>query len=155
MNAGKLGVDLAHLTQQQRDIVELLEGVMVEGNYLRKEGADNLADHDFLQELKTNLFTPPKPNNIDPNELRELVRRGLVVEEDGIFFSPKAVDEATAIISSMLKSKPEGVTVGEIREGLHTTRKYALPLLAYLDNSGVTIRRGDVRLAGKRMPNQI
>jgi selenocysteine-specific elongation factor len=105
--------------------------------------------------LETNLFTPPKPNNVDPNELRELVRRGLVVEEDGIFFSPKAVRAATAIISTMLKSKPEGVTVGEIREGLHTTRKYALPLLAYLDNSGVTIRRGDVRFAGKRMPNQI
>lgn len=154
-NAGKLGVDLAHLSQQQRDIVELLEGVVVEGSYLRKEGGDNLADHALLQELETNLFTPPKPNNIDPNELRELVRRGLIVEEDGIYFSPKAAREATAIISRMLKNKPEGVTVSEIREGLHTTRKYALPLLAYLDSSGVTIRRGDVRFAGKRMPDQI
>ena len=50
-----------------------------------------------------------------------------------------------------LKKDPEGITVGEIREELRTTRKYVLPLLAHLDNSGITVRRGDVRLPGKRM----
>ena len=150
---GTLGVNLSNLNQRQRDIVELLQDVVIEGNYLRKEGEGDLTGHSFLQDLKKNLFKPPDPISIDKSELRELVRRGLVVEEGGIFFSPEATEEATRVLASMLKEKPEGITVGEIREELRTTRKYVLPLLAYLDSSGITIRRGDVRLAGKRMPD--
>jgi selenocysteine-specific elongation factor len=40
-----------------------------------------------------------------------------------------------------------GATVSAVREGLGTTRKYAVPLLEYLDRSGVTRREGDVRFA--------
>ena len=40
-----------------------------------------------------------------------------------------------------------GVTVSSVREGLGTTRKYAVPLLEYLDRSGVTRREGDLRFA--------
>ena len=40
-----------------------------------------------------------------------------------------------------------GVTVSGVREGLETTRKYAVPLLEYLDRSGVTRREGDLRFA--------
>ena len=99
-----------------------------------------------------NLFRPPEPVSITQPELRELVRRELVIEEGGIYFSPKAIEEATIVLTRMfLKKDPEGITVGEIREELRTTRKYVLPLLAHLDNSGITVRRGDVRLPGKRM----
>ncbi len=150
---GALGVNLSALSQHQRDIVDLLSNIVLEGNYLRREGKDNLADHSFLQELEVNLFKPPEPTSVDKPELRELVRRGLAIEEGGIYFSPQAIQEATRILSLMLQEAPEGITVGEIREKLGTTRKYVLPLLAHLDNSGITVRRGDVRLAGKRMPD--
>jgi selenocysteine-specific elongation factor len=40
-----------------------------------------------------------------------------------------------------------GATVSAVREGLGTTRKYAVPLLEYLDRSGVTRREGDLRFA--------
>jgi selenocysteine-specific elongation factor len=40
-----------------------------------------------------------------------------------------------------------GVTVSAVREVLGTTRKYAVPLLEYLDRSGVTRREGDLRFA--------
>ena len=40
-----------------------------------------------------------------------------------------------------------GVTVSAVREGLGTTRKYAVPLMEYLDRSGVTRREGDLRFA--------
>ncbi|MFL2696947.1 MAG: SelB C-terminal domain-containing protein [Acidimicrobiales bacterium] len=146
-------MNLSDLSQHQRNIVDLLSDVVVEGNYLRREGEDNLAEHDFLEELKMNLFKPPEPTSVGKPELRELVRRGLVIEEGGIYFSPKAIEEATTILALMLQEAPEGITVGEVREELKTTRKYILPLLAYLDNSGITVRRGDVRLAGKRMPD--
>ena len=137
---------------QLEDDVELISNVHLEGNYVRKVGEDSLADHEFLTELEMNLFRPPEPVSITQPELRELVRRGLVIEEGGIYFSPKAIEEATIVLTKMfLKKDPEGITVGEIREELKTTRKYVLPLLAHLDNSGITVRRGDVRLPGKRM----
>jgi selenocysteine-specific elongation factor len=42
--------------------------------------------------------------------------------------------------------------MSEIRAALDTTRKYALPLVAHLDANGVTRRRGDLRIAGPRLP---
>ncbi|HEV3475020.1 MAG TPA: selenocysteine-specific translation elongation factor [Actinomycetota bacterium] len=42
-------------------------------------------------------------------------------------------------------ARPDGLTVSRFRELLGTTRKYALPLLGYLDDRGVTRRDGDVR----------
>jgi selenocysteine-specific elongation factor len=39
----------------------------------------------------------------------------------------------------------DGVTVSAFRDALGTSRKYAVPLLEYLDREGVTLRRGDLR----------
>ena len=50
----------------------------------------------------------------------------------------------------LLAEHPEGVTVAQVRDALGTTRKYALPLLAHLDATGVTRRRGDLRIGGPR-----
>lgn len=45
----------------------------------------------------------------------------------------------------------QGLTLSQIRETLHTTRKYAVPFCEYLDRIGFTRREGDVRvLAGGR-----
>ncbi len=89
---------------------------------------------------------------MDRAELRELVRRGLVVERDGHHFAPAAVDEAARVVARLLASSPDGVTVGAVRDALGTTRKYVMPLLGLLDASGVTRRRGDLRIAGPRLP---
>jgi selenocysteine-specific elongation factor len=42
-------------------------------------------------------------------------------------------------------ARPEGITVSRFRELLGTTRKYALPLLEWLDSRRITRREGDVR----------
>jgi selenocysteine-specific elongation factor len=52
----------------------------------------------------------------------------------------------------LLAASPEGFTVAQARDAFGTTRKHALPLLAHLDATGVTRRRGDVRIAGPRLP---
>ena len=89
---------------------------------------------------------------MDRASLRELVRRGLVIERDGIYFAPSAVDAAARVVAGLLAASPSGVTVSQVRDALATSRKYLLPLLAVLDTSGVTRRRGDVRVAGPRLP---
>ena len=151
LTAGNLGLDITSLDQFERAAIGLLEGVFIEGKYLRMEGADNLSDHPYLHQLETDLFKPPDADGVDPRELRELVRRGLIIEQNGIFFSQNAVTSAARRIQVLLNENPEGVTVGEVRIALDSTRKYVLPLLNYLDQIGATVRRNDVRLAGKRL----
>ena len=149
--AGNLGVDITSLNQYEHAVIQELNDVTIEGNYLRKEGSDNFSDHPYLQISRSHLFKPPSPDEVDPRELRELVRRGLLVEQNGIYFAQEAVTAAAKAISTLLSKNSSGVTVGEIRETLGSTRKFVLPLLNHLDEIGATIRRDDVRLAGKRL----
>jgi len=76
----------------------------------------------------------------------------MVVERDGFYFAPAAIEAAGRRLANVLAENPEGFTVAQARDALGTTRKHALPLLAILDTSGVTRRRGDLRVAGPRLP---
>ena len=102
--------------------------------------------------MRESPFAPPEPDNIASDELRELVRRGQLIVEDGIYFVPEAVDQAAKLLADMLAEQPEGVTVSEIRQRMGNTRKHAMPLLTVLDSSGVTRRRESLRIAGPRLP---
>ena len=151
--AGPLGVDVAELDDWQRDVLETMDAVSVDQGRVRPAGAtDHLADHPFLEALRAAPFDPPAPDDVDRAELGELVRRGLVLAADGNWYAPEAVDAAASVLARMLTEKPSGVTVAEVRDALGTTRKHALPLLSLLDGQGVTRRRGDVRIAGPRLP---
>ncbi len=151
--ADALGLDVASLGDRQRAVIPLLEEVHVEaGRATIGEVADPLADHPWVAALAADPFAPPDATGIDRGEIRELVRRGTVIEEDGVHFARSAIDTAIARIGAALVEQPAGLTVAEIRDLLNTTRKFALPLLAHLDGTGVTRRRDDVRIAGPRMP---
>jgi selenocysteine-specific elongation factor len=76
-----------------------------------------------------------------------------VVELDGVYFAATAVDRAATQVARLLDEHPEGVTVAQMRDAWATSRKFALPLLGHLDATGVTRRRGDLRIAGPRLPN--
>ncbi|MBV9410790.1 MAG: SelB C-terminal domain-containing protein [Acidimicrobiia bacterium] len=152
-DAGALGLDVAALDERKRAALERLEGVVVEGGRVRGSSTDDpLAGHPFVARLEASPFSPPEPDDVDRAELRELVRRGLIVERDGYYFAPAAVEEAGRRVAALLSSAPEGVTVSQVRDALGTTRKHALPMLAHLDATGVTRRRGDVRVGGPRLP---
>ncbi len=151
--AGPLGLDLGSLDERARAVVPTIEGITVDGGRAREaEAADPLLDHPYLAALDAAPFAPPEPVGVDRAELRELVRRGLVVEQDGAWFSAAAVAAAAHKVARLLQTEPDGVTVAQVRDALGTTRKHALPLLARLDADGVTRRRGDLRIAGPRLP---
>ena len=90
---------------------------------------------------------------VDRSELRELVRRGDVVVEDGVYFAPEAIDAAGRLLAELLADKPDGVTVSEVRQAMGNTRKHAMPLLAMLGAQGMTRRRENLRIAGPRLPD--
>ncbi len=155
-DAGPLGLDLAGLSERDRVVLNLIEDVVVEGGRVRPVGqSDPFQNHRYTAALEAAPFTPPDPEALGVNrtEVRELVKRGFVVEQDGVFFAASALEAAGSVLAEMLAVQPRGVTVAEVRERLRTTRKYALPLLAWLDGNGVTRRREDVRIAGPRLPS--
>jgi selenocysteine-specific elongation factor len=151
--AGPLGLDVAVLDERRRAVLETLPGVSVrDGRVTIGPVRDPLADHPWVASLEAAPFTPPGPDGVDRAEVRELVRRGLVVEEDGVYFAASALDEAARRVARLLAASPGGATVADIRDDLGTSRKYVLPLLSRLDRTGMTRRRGDLRLAGPRLP---
>ncbi|MEY2422756.1 MAG: selenocysteine-specific elongation factor [Acidimicrobiaceae bacterium] len=153
--AGPLGLDVAALDERDRAVLATLDAVVVSGGRAATAGGDDpLAGHPFVAALEAAPFMPPSAGElgVDRAELRELMRRGLVVEQDGVWFAPSAIDSAAATVGALLRSRPEGVTVAEVREALGTTRKWAVPLLTILDARGITRRRADVRVAGPRLP---
>ena len=151
--AGPLGLDTAGLDGRQRLALESLDGIVVEAGRARQaDAADVLADHPVITALAGTPFSPPEPSGVTQQELLALARRGDLIHTDGIWFAAAAIKAAAEQIAALLADQPDGVTVAEIREALGTTRKYALPLVGYLDRTGVTRRRGDLRIAGPRMP---
>jgi selenocysteine-specific elongation factor len=159
--AGSLGLDLAGLTDRQRAVLADLDGVMVEAGRAWPAGAASKSDADaalasdpWLAQLRAAPWTPPDPASagVERQVVRELVRRGLVIERDGAYFASEAIADASRVVARLLAEAPEGVTVAAVRDALQTTRKHVLPILAQLDATGVTRRRGDVRIAGPRLP---
>ncbi len=152
-SAGPLGLELGALDDFERAVLAGLDGIKIDANRAKPvDAVDPLADHPFISALEHGGLTPPDPDGLDRAELRELVRRGEVIEESGVFFARSAVDAAAVIAARLLAAKPEGVTVAELRDAWDTTRKFAIPLLSRLDGTGVTRRRGDIRIAGPRLP---
>jgi selenocysteine-specific elongation factor len=147
------GLDLAALDERARAVLATLpELVVVDGRVRPADAVDLLADHPFLAAAAAGGFSPPAPEGVDRGELRALVRRGLLVERDGIWFHAEAIDVAARVAADLLRVSPEGFTVSAFREATGTTRKYALPLAAELDARGITRRRDDLRIAGPRLP---
>jgi selenocysteine-specific elongation factor len=152
--AGPLGLDTAALGERERALLATLDGVTVDGGLARPAAAgDPLVDHPVLAQLAAAGCSPPDVPDVDRAELRQLVRRGLLVERDGIVFHPTAIDAAAAAAARLLGADPAGFTVAQLRDALGVTRKHALPLAAELDARGITRRRGDLRIAGPRLPS--
>ncbi len=155
--AGPLGHDVSRLDERERAVLRTLPHIVVADGRARTATAaatDLLDRHPFIAALEASPFRPPSPEelDVDPAELRQLVRRGLVVQQAGVSFAPAAIEAASRLVAEMLRDQPDGVTVADVREAMGTTRRCVLPILATLDARGVTVRRGDLRLPGPRCP---
>ncbi|HEX5937031.1 MAG TPA: selenocysteine-specific translation elongation factor [Actinomycetota bacterium] len=92
-----------------------------------------------------------------PPTVRELVTRGIgrdAIDAAGraglvvrvapdLIFTPELIDRARAIVSG---AGDAGITVSTFREALGTSRKFALPILEWFDQRGITRRDGDLRI---------
>ncbi len=152
-DAGPLGLDIASFDEHERAVIATQPDLHIDQSRITVgEVRDPLADHPWITDLEADPFSPPGPDGVDRGEVRELVRRGLVVEQDKVFFAASSIDKAARLVAGKLAEQPEGITVAEVRDLLNTSRKFVLPILAYLDGNGMTRRREDLRIAGPRLP---
>ena len=151
--AGALGLDLASLDERERAVVAELAEVRIDGTRAVPAAAvDQVAVHSFAAVRPAGGGAALAPTGIDRPTLRELVRRGVLVERDGIVFHRDAIDLAATTAARLLAVHPDGITMSQLRDALGITRKHALPLANELDARGVTRRRGDLRIGGPRLP---
>ena len=73
----------------------------------------------------------------------------LVEVKPGMVFSSEALAEVQTIVLRYIQEHG-GITVGTLRDLLGTSRKYALAVLEYFDEVGLTKRIGDRRIAVRR-----
>lgn len=147
-----LGLDLATLSDHDRALALLLDGVRIDaGRALPEAARDELADHPVLARLLAGGAAPPDMADLDRTTRRELIRRGLAFERDGVLFHPVAIELASAVVTTLLGRHPDGLTVSQFREELGVSRKYGVPLLTELDARGITRRRDDLRIGGPRL----
>jgi len=78
--------------------------------------------------------------------LRVLIDEGILIRvETDLYYHHEVLQTLVEKTIEFLKRHQE-MTVGDLKTLFHVSRKYAVPLLAYLDASGVTIRKGDIRI---------
>ncbi len=100
----------------------------------------------YLHALGQNPYSPPGDVTLEPDLLNLLIEQQRVVRvSSGVVFSASAYNEMVAKVLAYAKSKGK-VTLGEVRDILGTSRKYAQALLEYMDEKKLTRRVGDERV---------
>lgn len=109
----------------------------------------------LIHQLKTGGLTAPSVSELQSaatrnkdsvKELLELAAENgaLVKISDDLFLHAETVQQVQQILRTTLE-KSMGLSTSDLRQVLDTTRKYAIPLLEYLDEIGFTVRDGDLR----------
>ncbi len=100
----------------------------------------------FLEGLARTPYSPPSEPLPDPDLLNLLIEQRRVVKvSDDVVFAASAYDSMVEAIVAHIKSQGR-ITVAEVRDLFHTSRKYALALMEYLDSQKITRRIGDERV---------
>jgi len=80
------------------------------------------------------------------NVIRLLMEEGAIIKaKEDMFFHKEAVEKLKGELIRFLRDHHE-ITTAQFKEITKVSRKYAIPLIEYFDNSKVTIRVGEKRL---------
>lgn len=104
---------------------------------------------DLLGDYLDQPYTPPSfkqsCEKIGEELVRALIATGQLVRvgEDVLFQTEIFTKMRQAVVNHI--QEKGSITLAELRDQFDTSRKYAVAVLEYLDQTGVTVRRGDAR----------
>ncbi len=107
----------------------------------------NILDKEAFQpSFKNELASKLSVNEKDAGDILKLLTQSgsLVRINDSMYLTKRQYDRMIELLREFF-SKKQQMTVAEFRDILNTTRKYALPLLEYLDSNKITLRVGEIR----------
>jgi len=100
----------------------------------------------FLRALHQNPYSPHSDLIPEPDLLNLLIEQRRVVKvSDDVVFAASAYDEMVEKVTSYIKAHGK-VTLAQVRDLFHTSRKYAQAFLEFLDGKKITRRVGDERV---------
>jgi len=99
--------------------------------------------------IEASRFSPPLTKDLpaDAALVHALSAAGELVKIDDFYLTRALAVEARGRIRARIEESGP-ITVAEIRDLLGTSRRYAVPICEWLDDSGATRRRGDLRALG-------
>jgi selenocysteine-specific elongation factor len=122
-------------------------------------GADDRVRAAIVEAYRAAGLTPPDaaaveasagaPKSIVEKVTTLLLREKVLVKLDTIVFHAEVLQQLKADVAGLKAAAPGGratVDVAAFKDRYGVTRKFAIPLLEYLDRERVTRRTGDVRL---------
>ena len=165
----KLGLTLAELSSRLKIeinfIQEIVNSLLGEKQIVQRGACLSLADFQpqlseaqkriekiIWDKFKLSPSTPPtkeellKQNSDFETVLFFLLQHNQLIElTEGILFKTEDFERIKANVIDLIKQKGK-VTVGEVKEHLATTRKFAVPILEKIDQLEITKRVGDYRV---------
>ncbi len=129
-------VSLPQFSVKYRSEEKEIKGKMI-ALYLKNEfnppGRDEIIEKFSDQDVTGEIFA-------------SLVNKGILKRiTEGIYFHHQAISEAEELLKEYLQKKDE-IELGQFRDLIDSSRKYALPLLEYFDRKKITVRKGDKRI---------
>lgn len=166
---GMLRPELRETLKIPVELLNYLLKTLVETGAIRLTG-ERVAAGDFRIEFSTGQeqligkieaalraagFEPPKisqadfPGNYSEREFQQIVAylveaQRIVQLDREMYFHVETLKEGARRIKEYLRQH-QTATVSELKEVLHTSRKWAVPVLNYYDRTGLTYRDGDRR----------
>lgn len=134
-NILNLKIEKGNLILKEKEVLEPeLQNVL---NYWKEMGLEQKNLKDISEGLKINELELKKI-------LRELVLRGFLVQVSvNYYLENNVLKEA---IEKLKKTNWKKFNISEFKELFSITRKYAVPLLEYLDSMHITVRSKDFRI---------
>jgi selenocysteine-specific elongation factor len=133
-------------------IVDEGDGVRLRGHKVQLTPQQEQKTQRLLQAFHETPYTPPtarvaeRDYDVKAELLRVLIERGDLVElGDGLLFLRPVYEEMVTEIEDRIKREGK-ITVAQVRDMFHTSRRYAIALLEHLDSLKVTRRVKDERV---------
>jgi selenocysteine-specific elongation factor len=103
------------------------------------------------QRLREAGVEPPLDSEIDAGDLAALREAGRAVRvSKSLHYHADVLAEIRARLVTLAQDHGGAVTLGQLRDELGTSRKFAQALLEHFDSEKVTIRRGDEHVLRRR-----
>lgn len=140
-------------------VIDSADGLAREAGFRPRAAGGEAMIERLVQRIEEGALTPPSvaeleaelrvPGIADAARMAARSGRIVAVERDR-YYGERALAGFTASLAQLAARGP--ITPPAVREATGISRKYLIPLLEWADRSELTVRDGDARRAGPRLP---